>query len=72
MQEGTTCYVFWRKLKNLKQKFIDWRKNTFGDFENKIRIELAWIEEWDKKVGTMGLDIGEVVERKMAKDKLID
>lgn len=32
-EEGTTGYFFPNKLKNLKEKVVDWRNNVFGEIE---------------------------------------
>lgn len=42
----------------------------FGDLEKRISTEMSRIEELDIKEGRRYLDIGEMVERKMAKDRL--
>lgn len=37
---GTTRFMFWKKLKMLKKKQVNWRGNVYGVVENKIRKEL--------------------------------
>lgn len=39
-----------KKLKNLKDMIIRWRKNTFWNIEKRITAELAKVDELDRKV----------------------
>ncbi|KAF5187408.1 hypothetical protein FRX31_023005, partial [Thalictrum thalictroides] len=68
--EGRASYIWWCKIKYLKEKLKIWNREVFGNVEEKIKLKVDQIEVIDRKEETDVLEDGELVERVMLKCEL--
>ena len=66
--QGSTSYILFRKLKEVKSLLKTWNRDYFGRLDRNKKPTLSQVKDWDRVEEVRELTVEEVEAKKEAKD----